>query len=74
MVRTLEEYALENNIPIMQKDGIEFLLDFIKFQKIQYGFVFLFWRNFFAYTHIQCLTFRKSFYIIKKNTKENAYV
>ena len=30
MVRTLEEYALENNIPIMQKDGIEFLLDFIK--------------------------------------------
>jgi len=32
MVRILEleEYAKENNIPIMMKDGIEFLLDFIK--------------------------------------------
>lgn len=26
----LEEYALENNIPIMQKDGILFLIDYIK--------------------------------------------
>jgi len=30
MVRLLEEYALKNNIPIMQKDGIEFLTNFIK--------------------------------------------
>ena len=30
MVHLLEEYAKENNIPIMQKDGIEFLTDFIK--------------------------------------------
>jgi len=32
MVRILEleEYAKENNIPIMMKDGIEFLLEFIK--------------------------------------------
>ena len=32
MVRILEleEYAAKNNIPIMMKDGIEFLLDFIK--------------------------------------------
>lgn len=30
MVRILEEYALKNNVPIMQKDGIEFLINFIK--------------------------------------------
>ena len=28
MVRILEEYAEKNNIPIMQKDGIEFLLKY----------------------------------------------
>ena len=32
MVRILEleEYAKENNIPIMMKDGIEFLLKYIR--------------------------------------------
>ena len=30
MVRLLEEYAEKNSIPIMQKDGIEFLTNFIK--------------------------------------------
>lgn len=37
MVRILdlEEYADKNNIPIMQKDGIEFLLDYIKKNKIK---------------------------------------
>lgn len=35
MVSTLEEYALKNNIPIMQKDGINFLTDFIKKNKIK---------------------------------------
>ena len=30
MVRVLEEYALENNIPIMTKDGINFLTNYIK--------------------------------------------
>ena len=33
MVRILEdmeEYAKENNVPIMMKDGIEFLTDYIK--------------------------------------------
>lgn len=29
-LRVIEEYALENNIPIMMSDGIEFLTDFIK--------------------------------------------
>ena len=31
----LEEYALENNIPIMQKDGINFLSNFIKSHNIK---------------------------------------
>ena len=30
MVHLLEEYAIKNNIPIMQKDGIEFLCNYIK--------------------------------------------
>ena len=30
MVHLLEEYAKENSIPIMQKDGIEFLTNYIK--------------------------------------------
>ena len=33
MVRILEEieeYAIQHNVPIMQKDGIEFLIDYIK--------------------------------------------
>ena len=29
-IRQLEEYAHINNIPIMEHDGIEFLLDYIK--------------------------------------------
>lgn len=29
-ISKLEEYAKENNIPIMEKDGIEFLLNYIK--------------------------------------------
>ena len=37
MVRILdlEIYAKENNIPIMEKDGIEFLLDYIKKNNIR---------------------------------------
>jgi len=37
MVRILEleEYALENNIPIMMKDGIEFMCEFIKKNNIK---------------------------------------
>ena len=35
MVRVLEEYAEKNNIPIMQKDGIEFLLKYIEDNNIQ---------------------------------------
>ena len=38
MVRILEEmemYAKENHIPIMQQDGIEFLLDYIKNHRIK---------------------------------------
>lgn len=35
MVYLLEEYAKENSIPIMQQDGIEFLLDFIKKNNIE---------------------------------------
>ena len=31
----LEKYAKENNIPIMQKDGIEFLVSYIKKSKIK---------------------------------------
>ena len=37
-VRRLEEiekYALENNVPIMQKDGIEFLTKYIKDNNIK---------------------------------------
>ena len=30
MVRVLEDYAIKHNIPIMQKDGIEFMCDYIK--------------------------------------------
>ena len=29
-IEELEKYARENNIPIMQKDGIEFLTNYIK--------------------------------------------
>lgn len=32
----LEKYALENNIPIMQKDGIEFLTQYIKLNNIKH--------------------------------------
>lgn len=35
MVHVLEEYAKENNIPIMQKDGIEFLCNYIKENNIK---------------------------------------
>lgn len=35
MVRVLEEYAEKNNIPIMQKDGIEFLLKYIEENNIK---------------------------------------
>lgn len=35
MVQLLEEYAKINSIPIMQKDGIEFLLNFIKENNIK---------------------------------------
>ena len=35
MVRVLEEYAEKNNIPIMQKDGIEFLLNYIEENNIK---------------------------------------
>ena len=34
-IEKLEEYAHENNIPIMQKDGIEFLTDYIKENNIK---------------------------------------
>ena len=34
-IQQLEKYAEENNIPIMQKDGIEFLLKFIKDRNIE---------------------------------------
>jgi predicted O-methyltransferase YrrM len=30
MIEDLEKYALENNIPIMQPEGIEFMIDYIK--------------------------------------------
>ena len=29
-IKEIEEYAINNNIPIMQKDGIEFLINYIK--------------------------------------------
>ena len=29
-IKDLEDYAFQNNIPIMQKDGIEFLVNYIK--------------------------------------------
>ena len=29
-IQQLEKYAKDNNIPIMEHDGIEFLLDYIK--------------------------------------------
>ena len=31
----LEEYALKNNVPIMQKDGINFLCDYIKKHQVK---------------------------------------
>ena len=34
-IRQLEEYAKINNIPIMEHDGIEFLLDYIKENKVK---------------------------------------
>ena len=34
-LETLEKYAKENNVPIMQKDGIEFLCDYIKKNNIK---------------------------------------
>lgn len=34
-IEDLEKYAKENNIPIMQKDGIEFLVDYIKKHNIE---------------------------------------
>lgn len=35
MVRILEKYAAENNIPIMMKDGIEFLENYVKNNNIK---------------------------------------
>lgn len=35
MLENIEKYAKENNIPIMQKEGIEFLIEFIKKNKIK---------------------------------------
>lgn len=35
MVRVLEEYAKNNNVPIMQKDGIEFMCHYIKSHNIK---------------------------------------
>lgn len=35
MIFKMEEYAYENNIPIMQKDGIEFLINYIKEHNIK---------------------------------------
>lgn len=34
-LKELEEYAYKNNIPIMQKDGIEFLINYIKENNIK---------------------------------------
>lgn len=35
MIEQLEEYAAKNNIPIMQKDGINFLTNYIKEHKVK---------------------------------------
>ena len=35
MIEELEEYAKENNIPIMEKEGIDFLTDYIRKNKIK---------------------------------------
>ena len=35
LISAMEEYAKSNNVPIMQKDGIEFLLKFIKDNNIK---------------------------------------
>lgn len=35
LLEEMEEYAVKNNIPIMMKDGIEFLTDYIKNNKIK---------------------------------------
>ena len=34
-IKEIEEYAIKNNIPIMQKDGIEYLLKYIKENNIK---------------------------------------
>ena len=34
-IEEIEKYALENNVPIMQKDGIEFLTKYIKENNIK---------------------------------------
>ena len=34
-IKEIEEYALINNVPIMQKDGIEFLIDYIEKHNIK---------------------------------------
>ncbi len=34
-IKEIEDYAIKNNIPIMQKDGIEFLLKYIKENNIK---------------------------------------
>ena len=34
-IEEIEKYAKENNIPIMQKDGIKFLEDYIKENKVK---------------------------------------
>lgn len=34
-IEELEKYALENNVPIMEKEGIDFLTDYIKEHKIK---------------------------------------
>lgn len=34
-IRVIEEYAKENNVPIMMKDGIEFLTQYIKENKVK---------------------------------------
>lgn len=35
LISKMEEYALNNNIPIMQADGLDFMLDFIKKHEIK---------------------------------------
>ncbi|MDD3453525.1 MAG: O-methyltransferase [Bacilli bacterium] len=35
LIKNMEEYALQNNIPIMQKEGIEFLISYIKENNIK---------------------------------------